>query len=86
MNRVDDKKQDDRKARDAGRSYSTMPRRVTQRAYVFVATLSGTGFAGGLQRQAPSEGSNHSRCHLPCTTSRKAECAVMRDLLRGSLA
>jgi len=64
----------------------------------------GTGFAGGLLRQAPdkttshstksannankvagySEGNNHSLCRLSCIPSRKAECAAMWDLIRGS--
>ena len=76
---------DDRKARDAGRSYSTIPRSATQRVPVFIATHKGIGIAGGLRRQAPSEGNNHSRRHLSCIPSRKAECATMRDLIRGSL-
>ena len=61
-------------------------RRTTQRAFVFVATHTGTGFEDGLRRQAPSEGNNHSRRHLPCISSRKAKCAVMLDLISGSLA
>jgi len=149
MNRVADKKRNDRKARDAGRSYScphdtvrrsrlvrewgqrpfphqraaphrvkaAMPRSATQRASVFVATRKGIGFAGGLRRAAatrycaaadcgssrlqpppapdacahrvggatPSEGNDHSRRRLSCIPSRKAECAAMRDLIRGSL-
>ncbi|MEQ1673777.1 MAG: hypothetical protein ABL865_01885, partial [Candidatus Nitrotoga sp.] len=32
------------------------------------------------------EGNNHSRRHLSCIPFRKAECAAMRDLIRGSLA
>ena len=51
----------------------------------FVATRKGIGFAGGLLRQAPSEGNNHSRCRLSCIPSRKAEFAAMWDLIRGSL-
>jgi len=81
-----------------------MPRSATQRATVFVATLKGTGFAGGLRRQAPdettshstklannankvagySEGNGHSRRRLSCIPYRKAECAAMWDLIRGS--
>ena len=76
---------DDRKARDAGRSYSTIPRSATQRVPIFVATHKGIGIAGGLRRQVPSEGNNHSRRHLSCIPFRKAECAAMRDLIRGSL-
>ena len=63
-----------------------MPRSATPRAPVFVATRKGIGFAGGLLRQAPSEGNNHSRRRLPCIPSRKAEFAAMWDLIRGSLA
>ena len=77
---------DDHKARDAGRSYSTIPRSATQRVPIFVATHKGIGIAGGLRRHAPGEGNNHSRRHLSCIPSRKAECAAMRDLIRGSLA
>ena len=76
---------DDRKARDADRSYSTIPRSATQLVPIFVATHKGIGIAGGLQRQAPSEGNNHSRRHRICIPFRKAECAAMRDLIRGSL-
>ncbi|MEQ1674046.1 MAG: hypothetical protein ABL865_03295, partial [Candidatus Nitrotoga sp.] len=49
------------------------------------ATHKGIGIAGGLRRQVPGEGNNHSRRHLSCIPFRKAECAVMRDLIRGSL-
>jgi len=82
-----------------------MPRSATQRASVYVATLKGIGFAGGMRRQAPdkttshstklannankvagySEGNDHSRRRLSCIPSLKAECAAMRDLIRGSL-
>src|SRR3990172_2003953 len=62
-----------------------MPRSATPRAPVFVATRKGIGFAGGLLRQAPSEGNNHSRCRLSCIPSRKAKFAAMWDFIRGSL-
>ncbi len=72
MNRVADKKW-------------MIARSTTQRVPIFVATHKGIGIAGGLRCQAPSEGNNHSRRHLSCIPSRKAECAAMRDLIRGSL-
>ena len=86
MSRVADKKRDDREARDAGRSFTTMPRGATLRAPVFFATPRGIGLAGGLLRQTPSEGNRHSLRRLSYIPSRKAECAAMRDFIRGSLA
>src|SRR5665647_1214916 len=93
-----------------------MPRSATPRAPVFVATLKGIGFAGGLlcaaatrycaaadcgssRLQPPPapdayahrvggathcEGNHHSHRRLSCIPSRKAECAAMQDLIRGS--
>ena len=56
---------------------------TTPRAHDLVAT-EGTGFAGGLQCQAPGKGNGHSRRRLPCIPSRKAEYAATWDLIRGS--
>jgi hypothetical protein len=63
---------------------TTMPRSVTPRAPVIIATHMGTGFAGGLLRHSPSKWNDHSRRRLSCIPSRKAGCAAMRDLIIGS--
>ena len=51
----------------------------------FCRNPQGHWLCGGLRCQAPSEGNHHSRRRLSCIPSRKAECAAMRDLIRGSL-
>ena len=50
-----------------------------------LATHAGTGFAGGLQCQAPNKGNGHLCRRLSCIPSRKAECVPMWDLFRASL-
>ena len=65
--------------------HSTKPRSATPRASVYVATHAGTGFACGLQCQAPNKGNGHWCRRLSCIPSRKAECVAMWDWFRASL-